>query len=619
MPSELFAFSIGGLHVRSQFGEKFNASFEINLDFDGAVKVGLGDIHDYKKIGLERQDIMDILTLSHVESGSGLKSYVDISSDNPLFSPSFNLLVWVAHNGGTLLENFLITVNFQKDLAFNVSDNKKKTHPKKLYLHDPEPAISQNKASLLPEKEFLETELVARKEQKVANPEAQTPEESIAPLPLKNKVINRRRLSGVIWANPRSKQGLANVSIKKNDSLQNFTSTNEEYVLQKGERLFSVARKLKVRNYHPAQIAVTIWLHNIEKFMLGNIHGIREGIKLNLEKLEQHVSGIDLQTASNILKNQAVEWKQIISAVPIKDDVAGIFEIPLPSEKLEDIDDLFKRVKDWQVTWEKKDIKRHLDHYQTFGKENLTLANKKQLLLRHPKSRLATSSKFMVLKEGIPIVFFTQFFIAESLKSWGLKELNWVRTPSGWKIREEFFFKWLSRSGNEPFEHGASLKNRTNETKFLPFVIHVSSHFNKSLALSLTNQLRKNGFDAYWSSVKIALNTLIYRVYVGRFSGWKQANRFVQILRKKPFGSLATVIPYPLALQVGEGKSLKEARVILKSLRKSGFSGLLLVSYNELVGIHYRVVVGAFKKADNAIRLLRELKQFGFASELISP
>jgi cell division septation protein DedD len=57
----------------------------------------------------------------------------------------------------------------------------------------------------------------------------------------------------------------------------------------------------------------------------------------------------------------------------------------------------------------------------------------------------------------------------------------------------------------------------------------------------------------------------------------------------------------------------------LGSLRKSGLSGLLLVSYSEPAEIHFRVVVGAFKKADNATWILQQLKQSGFIGKLISP
>ena len=629
MVSDVFAFSIEGFKVRSQFGEKFNASFEIHLDFKGPVEVGLGNEDDYTKMGLERDDIVNALALDTINVGDELNSTVKIRSNNPLFFPSLNLVVWATHNGGTLLENFLVTPNFQKSLALDVRSKKKKLPHKEPAKYKTDFARSRKKTLRPPEtREFVNNEPSLEKEQ-AESPESKAteiaddqsrPEKFIDPVPAKTSVMHRRRLSGVIWANPRPIPKLATVKkIEKKNDVPSLTFSKEEYVLQQGERLFSVARKFKVGDYHPAQVAATIWLHNVDKFMIGNIHGILKGVKLNLKNLEEQVSDIDIEAAGNILKNQALEWKLVKNATSKEEEVTTISEIPLPSEKLVDLDNLVKQMGGWQTTWEKKDLERHLEYYQTLETDNSTLSNKKQLLVRYPKSNLETFSKFIVLKEGFPTVFFTQVFFAEKLKSWGLKELDWVRTPSGWKIRRENFYEAFSLSGERSLSDDASFGGRVNAVKTLPFVIHISSHPNKSSALSLTNQLRYKGFDAYWVPVKISADVFIYRVYVGRFSDWKQAHRFVQILRKQTFGSHATAIPYPFTLQVGMASSLKDARVLLQSLRKFGFSGLLLVSYNELIGTSFRVVVGAFKSAGNSKWLLRRLKQSGFAGELISP
>lgn len=631
MASEVYAFSIGELHVKSKFGEKFDASFEIELDFDGPVEVGLGNSDDYTKLGLEKQDIIDGLILDPAQPASALKRTLQIYSNNPLFFPSFNLVVWATHNGGTLLENFLVTVDFQQSLALNVRGKKKKTSPKELPKYEPEPAVSPKAAPLSNETEpFVKDEPVVKKQQEenLVNQRPKAPDgqvlneerpslKSIAPVPVKTEVRHRRRLSGVMWASPRPRPGLTTKEVKKSGGVQSSSTPKGVYVLQKGEGLFSVARKLKVGEYHPAQIAAAIWMHNIDKFIFGNIHGIRAGVELDLNNLEENLSGIDLQAARNILKNQAVEWELTKSVTSVQEEVSNVSEIPLPSERLEDLADLFEQVRGWQATWEKMDIKEHLAYYQVLETENPFLNNKKLLLSRYLKPHLETSSKFMVLKEGVPMVFFTQAFSSENLKSRGLKELEWTRSPSGWKICRENFYEWSSQTGEQSLENDAG--DSVTADKILSFVIHVSSHSNKTAALSLTNQLRENGFDAYWAPVRMSADTFIYRVYVGRFSDWNQAHRVVRILRKKPFGGHATAIPYPLALKVGEAKSLQDARVILESLRKSGLSGLLLASYSKPLGIHFRVVVGAFKKAGNASWMLQQLKQFGFSGELISP
>ena len=668
---EVIAFSIGKIQVQSKFGEKFNASFEINLDFDGPVEVGLGNVSDYNKLGLDRQDIIDALVIDLVPTDGGLRKTVQIRSNNPLFFPSFNLVVWAIHNGGTLLENFLVTVDFQQSLALNVRGNKKNSP--KLPNNEPrrEPLGGQEKTLQPAEtqpfaKEVSPKELAVATgpespsrtpESKAPNEDAKVaPEESevsspevIVPVPAKAQVMHRRRLSGVIWAHPRSFPDLTTVSPIQADVIgtetapsatpntvtstlvektgpeivQSLPLSNKEYVLKKGEGLFSISRKLKIGNYHPAQIAIAIWMHNIDKFIFGNINGIQEGVQLDIENLEEQVSAIDLATARSILKNQTVEWNLTRSATRVKPEVQGknIPEIPLPSERLEDHADLFEQVTGWQTTWENMDIEGHLAYYQDLGTENPSQIRKKRFLARHPEPRLETSSKMLVLKEGNPLVFFEQEFYSETLKSRGLKEQEWTRTHSGWKIRGEKFYELSAQSAREPLANPEDLKARVNTEKTikLSFVIHVSSHANESSVVSLTNRLRQNGFDAYWVPVRISKEIQIYRIYVGRFSDWDQAQRVVRILRKKPFGGHATAIPYPFALQVGEANSLTEARMLLESLRKSGLSGLLLVSYSEPAEIHFRVVVGAFKKADNATWILQQLKQSGFIGKLISP
>jgi hypothetical protein len=609
---EVYAFSIGELHVKSKFGEKFDASFEIELDFDGPVEVGLGDIDDYTKLGLEKQDIIDGLILDSAQPASVLKKTIQIHSNKPLFFPSYNLVVWATHNGGTLLKNYLVTVDFQQSLALNVRGKKKNISPKELPKYEPGPAVSRKTAPLSNKKEqFVKDQSVVKKQQE-KNLVSQRPEAPDGQL--RNE--ERLPLKSII---PGPNPDLSAMEVEKSGGVQSLLAAKGIYILQKGEGLLSVARKLKTDKYHPAQIAAAIWIDNIDKFIFGNIHGIRAGAELDLNNLEEHLITIDLKAARNILKNQAVEWKLTKSATSIQEEILSISETPLPSERLEDLANLFDRVRGWQDTWEKMDIKEHLAYYQVLETENPFLKSKKLLLARYPKPHLETSSKFVILKGGVPMVCFTQAFSSENLKSWGQKELEWTRSSSGWKIRGEKFYEWFSHSGEQSLGDDSGSGHSVNTNRTLSFVIHVSSHSKKAEALSLTNQLRKNGFDAYWAPFRMSMDTFIYRVYVGRFSDWDQAHRVVRILRKKPFGGHATAIPYSLALKVGEPDSLQDARMILESLRKVGLSGLLLISYSEPLGVHFRVVVGAFKKAYNATWMLQQLKQFGFAGELISP
>ena len=650
----IFAFSIGELQVQSKFGEKFSASFKINLDFDGDVELGFGKEKDYHKLGLERQDLIDALVLDPIQPGKGLTKKVQIRSENPLFFPSFNLLVKATHNGGTLIENFLVTVAFNQSLVLHVGGKKQRTPKLPQKNVRPKPTVTQ----IPPVQEELEQEGEKEREEstnpqnfartrklKISVEESKAasevfPEkpgvllvEAITPVPVIEEVKHRRRISGAIWSHPRPVPRLkpetsirgagtkTGVAIDKISMFpKNSTSLKKGYILKKGESLFSVSKKVKTGNYNWVQIAVAIWMKNIDKFVIGNINGIQKSAELDLENLEDYISGIDLDTARRILKDQTVEWilAKDASRKKLTDPEQTVLEIPLPSEKVEGLSDLFEQVQGWQTTWVNMDIEGHLAYYRSLPPPPL-LTNKKRFLARHPKPRLATSSKMLMLNEGVPRVFFKQTFSSDTLKSRGLKELEWTRTPSGWKIRDDKFYESSSLTLQEGLERQTKKQIHVEKSLKLSFVIHVSSHARKSLATSLTNQLRESGFDAYSVPVSISKEIRIYRVYVGRFWNWNQAHRMVRILRKNPFGAHATAIPYPFALQVRESTSLTEARKLLESLRKSGISGLLLVSYKEPDGIFFRVVVGAFKKTDNATWVLQQLKQSGFSGKLVSP
>ena len=89
---------------------------------------------------------------------------------------------------------------------------------------------------------------------------------------------------------------------------------------------------------------------------------------------------------------------------------------------------------------------------------------------------------------------FGQHFFSESLKSQGIKEVRVVWADGAWKIAEEkFYAEKIKVTG---LHNSVRRKNIIPLNKF-PFVIHVSSHSNKPEAISTSNSLRKNWYDAY--------------------------------------------------------------------------------------------------------------------------
>ena len=628
LASSAFAFSTGNVQIKSKFGEVFDASFEVNLDHEDAYEVILGDVSDYKKLGLVRPSLLNSLILEKPTVTTGLKKVIHISSQNPLFFPSFNLVIIAKHNGGTLLENYLVKVDFQKGLAINAlgKKNKNSSTPPKTKNTKIESPIEKGKA--------LQLDLALSKQKEVIVPQKPQIESNSSPSISFNKkvvaiapttaVVNhlqsRRILSGAIWAVPKRvaipSHRVQDFSppeevVEKQKGSEDLQS-EDTVVLKKGEGLFAVARKMKIKDIHLARIVVALWMKNIDKFVYGNINGIQPDTLLDKSGIEKLAVKLDLQTVKSVLNGQLHEWK-LIKRKPdeVEKVETSVQEIPLPVERLDNVASIFDWISGWKSSWEENDIGKHISFYQEKKSER-----KKKLFLKFPNPRLSLSSKKLILKQGMPWVVFEQHFLSESLKSRGTKEIGVVWKNGTWKIDKEKFY--TEKTAATDIHDSFRRKNISPENKF-PYVVYVSSYSNQLEATSASNNLRKNGYDAYTAPVRVSKNIQIYRVYIGRFINWSQAHRMVSALRGKRLARYATAIPYPITLRVGEVDSIVAARQLIEKLREKGVSSFLSISNAEPEGAKFEIFVGAFKKSDNAIWLMKKLEQGGFNFKQVRP
>lgn len=203
-----FGFSFGGIQVRSGFGDRFDAEIELNVEGD-EVEVALGDEADYKRLELDRRDIIDRLDIVLPLKERGGKKIIRVVSETPLFFPSFHLVVRATHYGGTLLKMYLITVDFKQSLALNVQGAKKKSalpsadEPVDLLEHGSvsaggergEPADSGGSPAggPAPEKDGLVPETLVPTDAELAR----------APAATVTTRVMRRHHAGAIWVSPR--------------------------------------------------------------------------------------------------------------------------------------------------------------------------------------------------------------------------------------------------------------------------------------------------------------------------------------------------------------------------------------------------------------------------------
>ena len=155
-----FAFSFGDIDIQSKYGEKFQAELEVVLEDEGNLQVRVGDEKDYRRLELDRPRIVDDLIVEQFSGTDGRRNTVRVVSKKPLFYPSFYLVVRGDYQGGTIIENYLITVDFQQSLALNVKGKPRSDVPS-----------SREKNELLEGEEFpTDSETVVQPE------DAKTPE-----------------------------------------------------------------------------------------------------------------------------------------------------------------------------------------------------------------------------------------------------------------------------------------------------------------------------------------------------------------------------------------------------------------------------------------------------------
>ena len=121
------ALSIGAIEVKSSFNESFQAEIPVYADGQSGLEISIGSKDDYAKLGIERTDIVDSLSLN-VEPFDKDKIIIKLSSAKPINQPSFNLIIKATQNGGTILENYFLAVDFKKILSLNApaADNRLK-------------------------------------------------------------------------------------------------------------------------------------------------------------------------------------------------------------------------------------------------------------------------------------------------------------------------------------------------------------------------------------------------------------------------------------------------------------------------------------------------------------
>jgi Tfp pilus assembly protein FimV len=409
------AFSFEGIDIQSKFGERFRAELSILLEENDEFQVQIGDKDDYQRLELERPRIIDDLKIVIPDATEEGRRTIQVVSGRPLFFPSFNLIIRGTSDGGTLLENYLVAVDFQQNLALNVQEGKKQSPETIIPSPKKEVDLLKGGGAAADSTTSMETqkELVADGEGgvplEVADEEGPSgiPPRVDAPSwmgkpPAQLKGVRGRDtyFPGATWVSQKEtpdkmppfnpselpkevEEEMTQVPRKESAPSQAKTVTPETLPpdlrvenssspglgygpLARGENLFSIAKKLDTGESDLGRVAVALWMENPDSFMYGNMNGIKEGSRLNLENLKQRLEDIESKMAREVLGNQWQEWKVIREKLSVVENEVfdGMAqEIPLPSENEDEKKMIFEMLRYWKESWEKGDLDQHLTHF----------------------------------------------------------------------------------------------------------------------------------------------------------------------------------------------------------------------------------------------------------------
>src|SRR3989338_4329111 len=262
------AFSIGAIEVKSSFNEGFNAEIPVYVDGQGGLEVSIGNGDDYARLGIKRHNIVDSLTLN-VESVDKDKAIVRISSTKPINQPSFNLIIKAVQNGGTILENYFLAIDFQKRLSLNLPSADENAKTEKNITPPTPPLLKGGEGGLVEE--------IIQKPAITASGETNSEEQAPAVIP---------------------QPEIKSITAKSGDTLYRIAN-----------RLESMAKE-SVKQAHGAleQIVVAIWKKNRNKFINQNMNELEKNTVLEIENIKALASSIPVSEAKRTILEQWREW-----------------------------------------------------------------------------------------------------------------------------------------------------------------------------------------------------------------------------------------------------------------------------------------------------------------------
>lgn len=564
-----WGFSLGKINVASQLGEEFYAEIPVMLDGQYPLSSVIGSSSDYERLGLTRDPVVDKLTIS-LGVTSDVEGVIKLSSSEKIAKPSLNILIKASHNGGTILENYLVAVDYNQSLSLAVPIKKKGEAPAPLAVQAEDKTFKDD----------------------IAVDDA---EPAAAPV-----FVPSHKAENRVTAFPQASE-------EKGGDYEEETVEKRGSIIRVrgGANLYRVARDLGATDANIQQIVVAIWSLNIDKFENGNMHRIEEGAEMRTDGVTKKAKTIPAKEAKKIIQAQWMDANHLVKLLEIDDAIAGnIFSLPIEEFNAEEKDVVYARVLEWKKRWLSYDVDSLMELYSSkFGDERYDVDKwkdlKKRLGDKHGEFKVDIGDVHIQWMGDVVVASFPQRFKSNVMDRIGTKVLYFVYEEGSLKIVDEFWLMWDYKPAG------------------YPFVVGVASHSLFDNMMDRMDIMRRKGYSAYNVSF-MNKGRKYHKIFVERFSSKEEASAFAEKLLKDKIADYAFPMNAPYYVEAGSYKRREEAIYTIKRLASVGYTSYPLVTCKEQA-CNYKIIVGAFKDRGSALFLSNKLGKAGLGGSSVRP
>ncbi len=556
-PTISSAFSLGQIRVTGAFSKQFRAEIPVRVDGKPGLEVWLGSKSDYKKLGLKIPSFINkfAITVADHPTAPGQKIIYIVGSE-PVYQPSFNLVVKASLGGGVILENYFLAVDFQKNLAIDLPAGDDDATSEIARLAEELQAIKQSemvKETPLDRIRHEEAEAMAGEQadeptiEKVTEelPEEPEPEQPVIEPPVKRVVAPTTYIKVEKLAVPKVTAPTTYIEIEKAQVKRVVAPTtyiNTQPVkptasprglitispdpadnirrVRAGNSLYRIARSLGAKRADYNRVVVALWKTNISAFIKGNMHGLRADATIDYNKVNGVAKSMTNEEAKRLIDEQ---W-------------------PL-----------------WQ---------------------------------KHVKNAMASKKRSKPAKNK------TAGIVIESQTLTALATQN--KKPTIAKKEKKV---------------ADTLKQKDEEQPGLSYVAHVASYKNRESALKLVRFLRKKGLNAFEASSSAPKQGSWSRVLVNRYANLSLATSAVDKMRADGVSQYIRVLILPYAIQVDEPSDAKTAEGKIARLANLGISAYTVADGEGNVTLF----TGAFSSEKAAQEAIKGLSSHGLPLTVVIP